>query len=437
MAGLFSESPEYTRGGTQWKGFSSFLFANRLKYAQGTRRARLRGSADLSPAHGNVRNRLSLRRPHHTLRIRTAGRAGCAAGEPARVFAAGLHRCPGSPRRTRVQHHYPPESVTQTNSPHSEQPSPASACRLGIAFGGGLPFGLVALGVLRAFEEEHIRVHRLAGTSMGSIIAATYAAGLGIDECVERFRYAFNRQRMLAALLRDLSFSGQGLLRGKEVVHMLESFLGRDVTFEDLKVPLRVPACDLADGTEVVFDSGPLIPAIRASISLPGIFAPFHYEDHQLVDGALIRPIPVHLLGDDEVDLKVPVRAVRSRTPRQLHDDIHRTRDEHRRRSLFRPRGEDIFSVVWRTMSLIMQDEFAEMIFDDFDVYIKPRLDLELSRDPSRIDEIVQAGYDETRRTLPRLREAMDAAAENHRRPRESGAGRDPLAHDIEKEIEE
>ncbi len=136
--------------------------------------------------------------------------------------------------------------------------------RLGLAFGGGLPFGLVALGVLRVFEEERIPVHRLAGTSMGSIIAATYAAQLSIDECIDLFAAAFNKKRMLAALLRDLSFSGRGILRGQEVVHLLESFIGRDRTFEDLLIPLRIPACDLADGTEVVFASGPLIPAIRA-----------------------------------------------------------------------------------------------------------------------------------------------------------------------------
>ena len=309
--------------------------------------------------------------------------------------------------------------------------------RLGLAFGGGLPFGLVAFGVLRAFEAEGLTIHRMAGTSMGSIIAATYAAGVSIDESLTRFQEAFRKKRMLSALLRDLSFSGSGILRGREVVYFLESFIGKDRTFEDLRIPLRIPACDLADGSEVVFESGPIIPAIRASISLPGIFAPFHYEGRQLVDGALLRPIPVHLLGNDEVDVKIPVRAVRRRSRKQLHEDLHRVRHEHRISSVFRRRNDDLFSVVWRAMSLIMQDEFAEMVFDDYDVYIKPQLDLELSRDPSRLHEIVQAGYEETQRTLPAIRAALATGATQSPRARQSARGEDPLSRDLDAELED
>ncbi len=325
-------------------------------------------------------------------------------------------------------------------TPGVDAPAPdlgAPPARLGLAFGGGLPFGLVALGVLRAFEEERIPIHCLAGTSMGSIIAAAYASGISIDECIARFEAAFSKKRMLAALLRDLSFSGSGMLRGREVIHMLESLIGKERTFEELRIPLRIPACDLAEGSEVVFECGPLIPAIRASIGLPGIFAPFRYQGRQLVDGALLRPIPVHLLRNDEVDVKIPVRAVRSRSRSQLHDDVRRARREHRLSSIFTRRGDDLFSVVWRAMSLIMQDEFAEMVFDDFDVYIKPRLDLELSRDPSRVHEIVQAGYDEARRTMPAIGAAVAASAQNLGRLRQSVRGRDALSGDLEAEIQD
>lgn len=327
------------------------------------------------------------------------------------------------------------ETLRQIASQALPRPAGPAEKRIGLAFGGGLPFGLVALGVLRAFEEERIRVHRLAGTSMGAIIAATYAAGLGIDECLERFRWAFRRRQMLAALVRDLSFTGAGILRGNEITHMLSSFIG-DRTFEELGIPLRIPACDLADGSEVVFESGPLVPAIRASISLPGVLEPFEYQGRTLVDGALIRPIPVHLLRSDEVELKIPVRAVRRRSRHQLHDDVRAAHHRHRVHSLLH-RGEHVFSVLWRTMSLIMQDEFAEMVFDDYDVYIKPRLDLELSRDASRMEEIVQAGYEETRRTLPHIRAALARAHQEQPRPRQAGHGEDPLARELDEEIED
>ena len=79
-------------------------------------------------------------------------------------------------------------------------PATAGAPRLGLAFGGGLPFGLVALGVLRAIENDGLPIHRLAGTSMGSIIAASYAAGVSIDDCSALFRDAFRKRRAAAGL---------------------------------------------------------------------------------------------------------------------------------------------------------------------------------------------------------------------------------------------
>lgn len=319
--------------------------------------------------------------------------------------------------------------MTRGGSPH--------ACRIGLAFGGGLPFGLVALGVQRAFDEAGIAVARLAGASMGSIMAATWALGIPVDESIRQFEQAFTKKHMLAVLLRDLSFSPSGIFRGSEMKRMLEDFIGKDRTFEQAKIPLRIPACDLTDGTEVVFDSGPMIPAIRASISLPGILKPYHHEGRVFVDGALIRPIPVHLLGEDEVDLKIPIRAVRKRSSRQLRQDVTQVRHSHRLRSILHGHGENFFGVLWRSLSMIMQDEFAEMIFDDFDLYIKPHLDLDLSRDPSRIHEIIQAGYDETNRALPQIREAMERGADAIRRVRAAGGERDPLGVEMNGEVQD
>jgi NTE family protein len=311
----------------------------------------------------------------------------------------------------------------------------APQCRIGLAFGGGLPFGLVALGVRQAFDEAKLPVARLAGTSMGSIFAATWALGIPVEDSVREFKQAFNKRHMLAFLLRDLSFSRSGIFRGAEVQRMLETFIGKDRTFEDATIPLRIPACDLTDGTEVVFESGPMIPAIRASVSLPGILTPFRHENRVFVDGALIRPIPIHLLREDEVDLKIPIRAVRKRPSDQLTRDVATVRRKHRLSSLLHGKGESFFQVLWRSLSLIMQDEFAEMIFDDYDVYIKPRLNLELSRDPSRVDDIIQAGYVETVRVFPLIREAMKKSVAGIRRVRAAGGERDPLGLELTDEV--
>ena len=284
--------------------------------------------------------------------------------------------------------------------------TPGPTPRLGLALGGGLPFGLIALGVRRVLEDEGIEVTRIAGTSMGSIIAASWSLGVPLDDCCDWFQDVFKREHMLASLVRDLSFSPSGLLRGDEITKAVDELLGEDRTFEELSIPLRIPACDLISGTEVIFEEGLLAPAIRASVSLPGIFTPFDYGGKTLVDGALIRPIPVHLFGEDEVDLVVPVRAVRTRGP-ALRDELHKRHQFRGLRHVLGGHTSNLFEVLWRSVSLISQDEFSELIFERYPIRIRPQLSLELSRDTSRLEEIIEAGAEATREIVPRLKEQL------------------------------
>jgi NTE family protein len=171
---------------------------------------------------------------------------------------------------------------------------------LGIALGSGGARGLAHIGVLRELVEMGMSPQVVAGTSIGSLVGAAYCAGK-LEE-VATFAEELDVKGFLMRFM-EISFPRSGLLEGRKINEFLdEIFPG--LRFEDLDLPFRCVATDLADGGEVVFSSGPLQCALRASIAVPGIFTPLLVDGRVLVDGGLVNPIPVdHVLamGADHV----------------------------------------------------------------------------------------------------------------------------------------
>lgn len=156
--------------------------------------------------------------------------------------------------------------------------------KIGLALGGGGARGLAHLGLLKAVEERGFEVAAIAGTSMGGMIGAFYAAGHSPDEIAR-----IARELKLHDFLRPGKHGA--LLGGKGI----ETFLGKHLpgSFEDLRIPLEVAATDLQNGTLVIFNKGPLVPAIRASSAIPGILEPVFIDDRVYADGGLLNNIPV------------------------------------------------------------------------------------------------------------------------------------------------
>jgi NTE family protein len=293
-------------------------------------------------------------------------------------------------------------------------PRAASRPRVGLAFGGGLPFGTAAIGVIDVFERHGLSIDCLAGTSMGSIIGLLYAYGYSPPELEDLFTRFFQRRRLIPALLRDLRPTRSGFVNGNSILRVLSDLLPEDTTFENLQIPFAVPAADLLTGQEVVFRSGPVFPAIRASIALPGIFTPFEYQDTFLVDGAVITPIPVHLLDLLGADLKIPMRAVRQRPDdvRQRIADMRQTAPPTANHA-----APDLLRLLWRSLSLIMQDQYAELLLGQFDVYLKPEIPFDLAGNPEKVAEIIAIGRREAEAQMPALRAALAAQTRSERPP--------------------
>ena len=175
---------------------------------------------------------------------------------------------------------------------------------LGIALGGGAARGLSHIGVLKALEEAGIVPAAISGSSIGSIIAASYACGT-LEELKEIVTSLTRRDLIDYA---DVYFKG-GVFRGESLRQGIRR-LTKDMTFEDVSrrgTSLIVVAADLATGEPVFLTEGAIADAVRASISVPGLFAPVRMNGHVLVDGGLVDLMPVDALNGTGADILVGV----------------------------------------------------------------------------------------------------------------------------------
>lgn len=183
--------------------------------------------------------------------------------------------------------------------------------KIGLALGGGGARGLAHLPLLRLLDEREIKPAKIVGTSMGAIIGALYASGLSAIEIEERLREhmvlkedhlrdVFKKSRNLvrwAKILTPTSGSG-GLIKADGLFDYLFNEI-HDLTFDDLKIPFQAIACDYHTGTEVVLKSGALLPAVQASMAVPGVFSPVEINEWLLVDGGLVNNLGYELAGED------------------------------------------------------------------------------------------------------------------------------------------
>jgi NTE family protein len=156
-----------------------------------------------------------------------------------------------------------------------------------LAFGGGGVKGAAHVGVLRVLDREGYHIKGIAGTSAGAMIAAFYCAGHSVAEIEDRLTH-LDQNHMYQRRAGD----GPSFLGVSGAAALIKSLVGNR-TFEELQVPLAVTATNLDSGEGVVIRSGPVFPAILASIAVPGVFPVQKLNGSTYVDGGVIRPVPV------------------------------------------------------------------------------------------------------------------------------------------------
>jgi len=179
--------------------------------------------------------------------------------------------------------------------------------KIGLALGGGAARGMAHIGVLNVLEREGIPIDLIAGTSVGAAVGSLYARSKNAALIKEKVIELSGRR--LTRFI-DPALPRTGLIKGEELGDLLASFLGGNIKFSDLLIPFACTATDIDTGEAVVFDRGSVAEAVRASISLPGIFTVARRGGRYLVDGGLANPVPVNLVQKMGADFVIAVNVI-------------------------------------------------------------------------------------------------------------------------------
>ncbi len=180
--------------------------------------------------------------------------------------------------------------------------------KIGLALGSGSARGWAHIGAIRALEEAGITIDCVAGTSIGALVGAVYASGKILE--MEEAALRLNRKQIL--MFSDIVLPKSGLIDGRKITNLVEQYV-LNSSMESLPLPLRILATDLTTGTEVVMRKGDIVEAVRASLSIPGVFTPVWKDGDLLVDGGLVNPVPVSTAKEMGADFIIAVDLNRER----------------------------------------------------------------------------------------------------------------------------
>jgi NTE family protein len=304
-----------------------------------------------------------------------------------------------------------------------EAPSRASPA-IGLALGGGAARGFAHVGVLRTLLARGFKPDVIAGTSIGAVVAGSYAAGK-LDE-FEEWARGLTRRRVFGYL--DFSLAGAGLIGGMRLTDRLQESVG-DLRIEDLPLRLAAIATEIGTGHEIWLTKGRLVSAMRASFALPGVFSPVKVGGRWLMDGALVNPVPVSAARALGARMVIAVNLNADLIGRGVTISSHGTDDgddkspapsaggrfglDVIKRQFFGTPGQPGFSTVMMEAFNIMQDRItrARLAGDPPDQQINPRLGGIGLLDFHRAAEAITLGAEATERALDSIGEVLTALA--------------------------
>jgi NTE family protein len=292
--------------------------------------------------------------------------------------------------------------------------------KVGLVLGSGSARGWSHIGVIRELLKLGIKPDIVCGTSIGALVGGAYASG-NLD-MLEKWVCGMDRMDVVRYL--DVTHLGSGgAIKGERLFEYLEDQVGNP-NIEDLEIPFAAVATKLASGQELWLQDGPLLQAIRASISLPGLFTPIQLDEEWIIDGGLVNPVPVSVCRAMGANIVIAVNLNGDLLNRQFLEDekkepaadeepsssMERLTDELKSRAdAFLSEWFDseddapgIFDVLAASIN-IMQDRItrSRMAGEFPDVMLAPRLAKIGLMEYHRADEAIKEGRACVQRALP------------------------------------
>lgn len=250
--------------------------------------------------------------------------------------------------------------------------------RVGVALGGGFARGIAHIGVLRVLEASGIPVDVVCGTSVGALVAATYASGTPLGE-MER--------QGIETHFRDFgrwTISRMGMASNERLEHYLHKFTTKHL-FSEMKVPLAIVATDLISGKTVYFTEGEIGPALRASCAYPGLFLPVEHNGQILVDGFLTELVPAVAARKMGADVVISV---------------------HLEPGLLDTAPRNTIEIISRSFS-ILQSSAVQSWRAATDVLIEPNVHHILWDEFAKTPQLVAAGESAAQEAIPKIKELV------------------------------
>lgn len=250
--------------------------------------------------------------------------------------------------------------------------------KIGLALGSGGAKGFSHIGVLKVLHDHQIPIDFIAGSSMGALIGSLYGSGQTVEN-LYRLAQIFKRKYFL-----DITVPKMGLIQGNRIKEYIRFFtFGKKL--EEFQTPVAVVATDLYTGEKVVFQEGDAADAVRASISIPGIFIPEKYGERLLVDGGVIDRVPVTVVREMGADIVFAVDCA------HFHKNTN---------------VSSIYDVIMQSID-IMQGELVQKTVMDADVLMLPTLSQYSSTAFTNIEEIIKEGEKEAEKQIEKMKKAI------------------------------
>lgn len=236
---------------------------------------------------------------------------------------------------------------------------PRKTPRVGLALSCGAAHGMAHIGVLKAFVEESVPIDIVAGSSAGAVVGACYAKERSVA-ILEEITLGADWKILGRLLDPSLMLLGKGFLQGEKVKSLLRSIIG-DVRFEDLAMPFAVVAADARNLEEIVVNTGSVIEAVRASMSMPVIFTPVKWGDRFLVDGGVVNPMPVDVVRSMGAEIVIGVDVLCMGRPGKRETPI---REKARKKPTLRFESRHL-AVVKKKVNALLQEHSPRIKFLD------------------------------------------------------------------------